>query len=54
MIYHLYFKSGERACNLKLYDQYEKETISERQLFANTRGGVELLKLRYDDIKLVS
>lgn len=54
MIYHLYFKSGERACNLKLYDQYEKETISERQLFANTRGGVELLKLRCDDIKLVS
>lgn len=54
MIYHLYFKSGERAYNLKLYDECEEEKIYENQLFTNNRGGVELLKLEFKDLKLVS
>lgn len=54
MIYHLYFKSGERAYNLKLYDEHEEEKVYENQLFTNTRGGVELLKLEFNDLKLVS
>ncbi len=54
MIYHLYFKSGERAYNLKLYDNVEQEINDEKQLFANTRSGVELLKLEVENLKLVS
>lgn len=54
MIYHLYFKSGERAYNLKLYDEHEEEKVYENQLFTNTRGGVELLKLEFNNLKLVS
>lgn len=54
MIYHLYFKSGERAYNLKLYEESEKGKTYETQLFANNRGGVELLRLEYKHLKLVS
>jgi len=54
MIYHLYFKSGERAYNMKLYDKREDETTCENQLLANSQGGVELIKLEYRDLKLVS
>ena len=54
MIYHLYFKSGERAYNLKLYNDQENEQFYDNQLFTNTRGGVELLKLGYKNLKLVS
>ena len=52
-IYHLYFESDERACNLSMSDD-PSGRIPIKILLTNSFSGAELLKLKPNDIKLVS
>lgn len=52
-IYHLYFESDERACNLRMSDD-PNGRIPIKILLTNSVSGTELLKLKPNDIKLVS
>ena len=52
-IYHLYFESDERACNLKMSDDPNGRNPV-KILLTNSISGAELLKLKPNDIKLVS
>lgn len=52
-IYHLYFESDERACNLRMSDD-PSGRIPIKILLTNSFSGAELLKLKPNDIKLVS
>jgi len=52
-IYHLYFESDERACNLRMSDD-PKGRIPIKILLTNSISGAELLKLKPNDIRLVS
>lgn len=53
MVYHFYFESAERAYNLKLSDN-PKRRVPVRILKANHDGGVELLQMKLNELKLVS
>ena len=52
-IYHLYFESDERACNLRMSDDPNRR-IPIKILLTNSISGTELLKLKLNDIRLVS